>query len=356
MSIILIVDDDTTSLKLAKGILDQENRIATVNSGAMVFKYLEKNRPDLILLDINMPNMNGFEVMERLQANSDYASIPVVFLTADQDPQIEAKCLESGAIDFVGKPFVPVILQSRVRRVLELFGYRNQLESMVAQQSEVIISRTERISRIQDSVIIGMANLIELRDNNTGRHVKNTQTYVEMVINGLRERGIYTDILTDDYVNHTIRAAPLHDVGKIKISDTILNKPARLTPEEFEIIKMHTLYGAEIVDELLGNVEEPEYLEIAHDIALHHHERWDGTGYPSQLSGDSIPLCARIMAIADVFDALYEDRVYKAGIRPMSASLAIIEDGRGLQFDPKIVDVFMEMSGDLRAYLGEDPE
>ena len=353
MSIILIVDDDATSLKLAKGILDQEYRIATVNSGAMVFKYLEKNRPDLILLDINMPEMDGFEVMERLQSSPEYSNIPVVFLTANQDPQSEAKCLESGAIDFVGKPFVPVILQSRVRRVIELYGYRNQLEGMVAQQAEVIYSRTERIAKIQDSVIIGMANLIELRDNNTGRHVKNTQTYVEMTIRALKRKGHYSDILTEEYINSTIRAAPLHDVGKIKISDTILNKPARLTPEEFEIIKMHTLYGAEIVDELLGNVEEPEYLDIAHDIALHHHERWDGTGYPSQLAGENIPLCARIMAIADVFDALYEDRVYKAGIRPLSASLAIIEDGRGLQFDPIICDTFLELTDELRVYVGE---
>ncbi|MBQ9068963.1 MAG: response regulator [Eggerthellaceae bacterium] len=356
MNIILIVDDDTTSLKLAKGILDQDYRVATVNSGEMVFKYLEKNRPDLILLDLNMPGMDGVEVMEKLQDNPDYSNIPVIFLTANQDPQSEAKCLESGAIDFVGKPFVPVILQNRVRRVVELFGYRNQLESMVASQAEEIISRSQRISRMQDAVIIGMANLIELRDNNTGRHVKNTQTYVEMIITALKRKGMYPDILTDDYVSNTIRAAPLHDVGKIKISDSILNKPARLTEEEFETIKLHTLYGAEIVDDLLGEVEDPEYLDIAHDIALHHHERWDGTGYPSQLSGDSIPLCARIMSIADVFDALYEDRVYKKGIRPLSASLAIIEDGRGLQFDPVITDVFLEMADELREYVGEEPE
>ena len=356
MNIILIVDDDTTSLKLAKSILDQEYRVATVNSGEMVFKYLAKNRPDLILLDLNMPGMDGFEVMEKLKANPDYEGIPVIFLTATQDPQTEAKCLESGAIDFVVKPFVPVILQNRVRRAVELFGYRNQLESMVQQQAEEIINRSQRISKMQDAVIIGMANLIELRDNNTGRHVKNTQTYVEMIIKALKRKGQYSDILTDDYITNTIRAAPLHDVGKIKISDSILNKPARLTEEEFETIKLHTLYGAEIVDELLGNVEEPEYLDIAHDIALHHHERWDGTGYPSQLSGENIPLCARIMAVADVFDALYEDRVYKQGIRPLSASLAIIEDERGLQFDPVITDAFLELRGELAKYVGEDPE
>ena len=354
MSIILIVDDDMTSLKLAKGILDSEYRVATVNSGAMVFKYLANNTPDLILLDINMPDMDGFEVLDKLKVRREWAAIPVIFLTANQDPQSEARCLESGAIDFVGKPFVPVILQNRVRRVIELFGYRRQLETMVATQSETIISRTERIARMQNSIIIGMANLIELRDNNTGRHVKNTQVYVEMLCNALKARGLFADILTDDYINNTVRSAPLHDVGKIKISDTILNKPGRLTDEEFRIMQDHTRYGADIVGDLLSEVEDPEYLEVARDIALRHHERWDGTGYPDGIAGDDIPLCARIMAVADVFDALYEDRVYKEGIRPLRVCMSIIEDARGLQFDPQITDVFMQLEPDLRAYVEEE--
>ena len=354
MSIILIVDDDATSLKLAKGILDSEYRVATVNSGSMVFQYLQNNTPDLILLDINMPDIDGFEVLEQLNSKKEWAAIPVIFLTANQDPQSEARCLDAGAIDYVGKPFVPVVLQNRVRRVMELYGYRHQLESMIANQSEIILSRTERITRMQNSIIIGMANLIELRDNNTGRHVKNTQVYVQMLCEALRERKMFTNILTDDYITNAVRAAPLHDVGKIKISDTILNKPGSLTDEEFKIIQDHTRYGAEIVQDLLADVEEPDYLEIARDIALRHHERWDGTGYPDGIAGESIPLCARIMAVADVFDALYEDRVYKAGIRPMKACLDIIEDARGLQFDPQITDVFLSLEPQLKEYLGEE--
>ena len=197
MNIILIVDDDTTSLKLAKGILDDEYRVATVNSGAMVFKYLANNTPDLILLDINMPDMDGFEVLGRLKEKNEWSSIPVIFLTANQDPQSEARCLEAGAIDYVGKPFVPVVLLNRVRRIMELYGYRHQLESMLANQSQVILNRTERIARMQNSIILGMANLIELRDNNTGRHVKNTQVYVEMICTALRERNLFTTTLTD---------------------------------------------------------------------------------------------------------------------------------------------------------------
>ncbi|MBP3736058.1 MAG: response regulator [Lachnospiraceae bacterium] len=354
--IILVVDDDLTSLKLAQNILESDYRVATVGSGAMVFKYLEHNTPNLILLDLNMAGMDGFEVMRRLQADRNYAKIPVIFLTAAQAPQSEAQCLESGAIDFVGKPFVPQVLKSRVRRTMELYDYRNHLENMVQKQAEVITSRTERITRIQSSVIIGMANLIEERDTSTGRHVKNTQTYVEMICRELFRRHLYPGVMTEHFMNHVIKAAPLHDVGKIKIPDAILQKPGKLTEEEYAIIQNHARYGADIIDEILGEVEEADYLSVAREIALYHHERWDGTGYPDHLRGEDIPLSARIMAVADVFDALYEDRVYKKGIRPLSATLNIIEEGKGTHFDPELVDVFMSMKDDIQEYLEKNEE
>ena len=354
--IILVVDDDLTSLKLAKTILEHDYRVATVNAGEMVFKYLEKNTPDLILLDLNMPDMDGFEVISKLQDDSRYANIPVVFLTANQDPQSEAKCLETGAIDFVGKPFVPQVLRSRVRRIIELFSYRENLESMVKQQAKVITERTERIGRIQNSIIVGMANLIEERDQSTGRHVKNTQTYVEMICRALKKKNLFPQTLTEEYIDHVIKAAPLHDVGKVKVPDAILQKPGKLTEEEFKTIQEHSRYGAEIIDGILGDVEDADYLDIARDIAHYHHERWDGTGYPDKLQGEDIPLCARIMAIADVFDALYEDRCYKKGIRPLRVTLGIIEESRGLQFDPVITDVFLELKEKLRVYLNEEEE
>ncbi|MBQ6735791.1 MAG: response regulator [Lachnospiraceae bacterium] len=351
--IILVVDDDMTSLKLAKNILEKEYRVATVNAGTLVFKYLMKNTPDLILLDLNMPDMDGFEVMEQIRVHPSYSNIPVIFLTANQDPQSEAKCLETGAIDFVAKPFVPLVLKSRVRRTIELYGYRSQLESMVTQQAHVIGARNERIASIQNAVIIGMANLIESRDMSTGMHVRNTQHYVEMICNALYEQGLYRDILTEEYLNNTIKAAPLHDVGKIKISDTILKKPGKLTEEEFRMMQRHAAYGAEIIDGILGDVEDEEYIRVARAIALSHHERWDGTGYPNGMKGEEIPLCARIMAIADVFDALYEDRVYKKGIRPMCNTMAMIEAERGRHFDPVITDVFMGLTDELLGYVGE---
>ena len=351
--IILVVDDDMTSLKLAKNILEKEYRVATVNAGTLVFKYLMKNTPDLILLDLNMPDMDGFEVMEQIRVHPIYSNIPVIFLTANQDPQSEAKCLETGAIDFVAKPFVPLVLKSRVRRTIELYGYRSQLESMVTQQAHVIGASNERIASIQNAVIIGMANLIESRDMSTGKHVRNTQHYVEMICNALHEQGLYRDILTEEYRNNTIKAAPLHDVGKIKISDMILKKPGRLTEEEFRMMQKHAAYGAEIIDDILGDVEDEEYIRVARAIALSHHERWDGRGYPSGMKGEEIPLCARIMAIADVFDALYEERVYKKAIRPLAKTMAMIEAERGCQFDPVITDVFMGLADELRIYVGE---
>ena len=351
--IILVVDDDMTSLKLAKNILEKEYRVATVNSGLMVFRYLLKNTPDLILLDLNMPDMDGLEVMSRLSTHPEYSKIPVVFLTANQDPESEAKCLETTAIDFVSKPFVPLVLKSRVKRTLELVGYRRQLESTLDEQALAINARNARIANIQNAVILGMANLIESRDVSTGQHVKNTQYYVELICNALYEKGLYRETLTEEYKNNTIKAAPLHDVGKIRISDLILKKPARLTAEEFETMQNHTAYGAEIIDDILGEVEDDDYIRVARAIAKSHHERWDGTGYPEGLKGEEIPLCARIMALADVFDALYEERVYKPGIRPMGNVLAMIRDERGKHFDPVIADVFLEMQDVLSRFVGE---
>lgn len=341
--VILVVDDDSANLMLAQKILGKEYRIAAANSGKAAFRYLERNRPDLILLDINMPEMNGFEACEKLRENKEYSGIPVIFLTADKSVETEMKCFQAGAVDFVGKPFVPDILLSRVNRTLELERYRNSLEVTVQQQ-------TERIKEIQNLVILGMANLIESRDGSTGKHVKNTQIYVKVIADELKNRGLFSDYLTDEYIQTLCSAAPLHDVGKIKIPDRILQKPGRLTDEEYDIIKTHTVYGREIIDEIIGDVEDEDYVKIAKDIAYCHHERWDGKGYPRGISGEEIPLCARIMSIADVFDALYAERCYKPA-KPLEELMKIFEEGRGTQFDPVIVDVFLSMESKLKEVL-----
>lgn len=351
-NIILVVDDDKTNLTLAQKILLPHYRIAASNSGMAALKYLENNRPDLILLDINMPEMDGFEVMEKLRQKEETKSIPVIFLTADNLAETEVRCFQVGAIDYVAKPFVPDILLSRVAKTIELEQYRNNLENMVKEQADKITENARHISMIQDSVIIGMANLIESRDGSTGRHVKNTQTYVRMIANELHKRNLFAGELTQEYIQDLCKAAPLHDVGKIKVPDAILQKPGKLLPEEFDTMKLHTTYSRKIIQTIIGDVEDEHYVRIVEDLAMYHHERWDGTGYPTGLAGDSIPLAARIMAVADVFDALYEERVYKPPIRPIERIMQIMSEGRGTQFDPVIIDVFMEMLPMLKEHLG----
>jgi len=349
--IVLVIDDDVTSLKRATGIMEKEYRVAAATSGEMAFKYLERNRPSLILLDLNMPDMDGFQVMEKLKADPEYEKIPVIFLAAVQTPENEAQCLEAGAVDFVNKPFIPQVLISRVKRAMELSGYREQLESMVKDQAKQITAQNEQIRDIQDAVIIGMANLIEERDNSTGHHVKNAQAYVKMLSDAVYERGLYPNIMTEKYRDDLIKASPLHDVGKIKITDVILQKNGKLSEEEYRIIQNHSRYGADIVEEILGGVGDMDYLNMARDVALSHHERWDGSGYPEGLAGEEIPLGARIMAIADVFDALSADRVYHRGIKSIDKVLSILEDSSGTQFDPALVEVFVSLKDKISEYI-----
>lgn len=350
-NIILVVDDDKTNLTLAQKILLPSYRIAATNSGMAALKYLENHQPDLILLDINMPDMDGFEVMGKLRQNEKTAMIPVIFLTADNLAETEVKCFQMGAMDFVTKPFIPDILLSRVGKTLELDQYRHNLENMVKEQADKITENARRLSRIQESVIVGMANLIESRDGSTGKHVKNTQMYVKMIADELHKRNLFPAELTEKYIQDLCKAAPLHDVGKIKVPDSVLQKPGKLTPEEFDTMKLHTTYSRKIIKMIIGDVEDDHYVQIVEDIAMYHHERWDGTGYPTGLAEDSIPLAARIMAVADVFDALYEERCYKPPIRPIERIMQIMSEGRGTQFDPTIIDVFMEMLPMLKDVL-----
>ncbi|MDE6213814.1 MAG: HD domain-containing protein, partial [Lachnospiraceae bacterium] len=307
--------------------------------------------PDLILLDINMPEMDGYEVMEKLRADPRTETIPVIFLTADNLAETEIKCFQMGAMDFVTKPFVPDILLSRVSKTIELDQYRHNLEEMVTTQAEMITEDALRLGKIQESVIIGMANLIESRDGSTGKHVKNTQMYVRMIANELLSKGYFSEELTPAYIEDLCKAAPLHDVGKIKIPDAILQKPGKLTQEEFDTMKLHTTHSRKIIETIIGDIEDAHYVRLVEDIALYHHERWDGTGYPAGLTETNIPLSARIMAVADVFDALYEERCYKPPIRPIERIMQIMSEGRGTQFDPTIIDVFMGMLPALKKVL-----
>lgn len=354
--IVLVVDDDSANLMLAQKILGKEYRIAAANSGEAALRYLERKIPDLILLDINMPDMNGFDIFERIKEREEDSRIPVIFLTADKSVETETKCFQAGAFDFVGKPFVPDILVSRVKRALELERYHTGLADLVREQAEQLTERTKRISEIQEHVIIGLANLIESRDGSTDRHVKNTQAYVGIITNELKNRGLFPDTLDDEYVQNIYKAAPLHDIGKIKVPDSILQKPGRLTEEEYDIMKMHTVYSEELIQTVISEVEDENYVKMLNDIAMYHHERWDGKGYPKGLAGEEIPLCARIMAVADVFDALYEERCYKPPERPFQRVLDIIEEGKGTQFDARVVDAFIGSKEKILEIAGGEDE
>ena len=237
----------------------------------------------------------------------------------------------------------------------QLKEYQFTLEERVQEQTLKIKEQTERILQMQENVIEGMATLIESRDGNTGNHVMRTKRYVEMIVRYMYDHGIHTDEVDEEYIEKITNAAPLHDIGKIMISDTILNKPGKFTPEEFEIMKNHSLYGSDIVENILGENTDEHLVRISSDIAHFHHEKWDGSGYPEGLRGEEIPLCARIMAVADVFDALISRRVYKKEI-PVEQAFTVLEEEAGSHFDPQIVDAFLRLREKIETYLRQAQE
>lgn len=228
--------------------------------------------------------------------------------------------------------------------------YKVNLEQEIEQKNLSITQHNEKMMLLQDNIITGMANLIESRDGDTGEHIKRTSFYVNLLACALREQGLYTDILTDNYIELLTKAAPMHDIGKIVVPDSILQKPGRLTPEEFEAIKQHSAEGGRIVREVLGSIEEKDYVEIAADMAAHHHEKWDGSGYTAGLSEEGIPLSARIMAVADVFDALVSKRCYKSAM-PLEEAFAELKRSAGTHFDPQLIAVFLGLRNQITEYL-----
>ncbi len=336
MKHILIVDDNKTSLSSAKSALNDTYKITAVTSGAQALKFLEKNRCDIILLDINMPEMDGFEVMKKIRENSERADIPIIFLTADSEAETESKCLEEGAADFIAKPFVLNVMRSRISRILELDDLRKNL-------AEKLEERTRHISHIQQMMVLGLATMVESRDNSTGGHIKRTSMVVETFAGRLYQSDLG---LSKSFLEKVMRAAPMHDLGKIAVDDRILRKQGKFTQEEQEEMKKHSYEGARIVKQILEGVEEDEFVKIAVNIAHYHHEKWDGTGYPTGISGEAIPIEARIMALADVFDALVSKRCYKEAFS-YDMAFDIIEKSLGTHFDPELGRIFISCRPEL---------
>jgi putative two-component system response regulator len=305
--------------------------------------------PDLILLDIMMPEMDGFEVCRQLKADPLTRDIPVIFLTAKNDIADESQGFELGAVDYITKPISPVIVQARVKTNLIVKAAADFLKDKNAFLEQEIARRTEEVRDIQDVTILTMASLAETRDNETGNHIVRTQHYVKLLALTLRQHPRFAHYLTDATIELLFKSAPLHDIGKVGIPDKILLKPGKLDPDEFELMKTHAALGKAAIESAESRLgKNVPFLRYAKEIAYCHQEKWDGSGYPQGLCGDAIPISARLMAIADVYDALISKRVYKPAFTHEMA-LGILQEGRGKHFDPDVVDAFVSIQEQCNA-------
>ena len=331
---IFVVDDNLTNLLMAENALEKQYLVITLSSASKMFKALERIHPDLILLDIEMPEMDGFEAIRRLKTNDSYANIPVIFLTAHDESNIEARGIELGAVDFIIKPFSDPVLLNRIRNHLDIDG-------LIRDRTEQLIARTEQLVRMQNGMLFMLANLVEIRDPNTGGHIERTTVYVSILLDAMLSHGVYADEIKDWNMDLVVSAARLHDVGKIAVPDAVLRKTGKLTPEEFEIIKTHSLEGQQIIERAIEKTGEKDFLYNAKLTAGYHHEKWNGLGYPYGLKETDIPLQGRVMAVADVYDALTSERPYKEAFSHEKAVKIIMEDS-GTHFDPSLARVFNE--------------
>ncbi|HOO63691.1 MAG TPA: response regulator [Synergistaceae bacterium] len=325
--VLLIADDDAVSLRLLSWHLREMGEIVTCLNGTSALEKSVQMLPDMILLDVAMPEMNGYEVCRKLKALPQTRNIPVIFITGMDDEKAEAEAFAAGAVDFVTKPFKPEVLRARTGTHLELKGFRDELEKQVRQ-------RTRELQKTQMEILRRLAMVAEYRDSYAEAHLSRMRKVAELLCRSL---GMDSEI-TEEIASATI----LHDLGKIAVPDSILLKPGKLTPEEYEVMKRHPLTGGE----LLEGLNSPLF-RTAREIALTHHEKWNGTGYPAGLAGEEIPLGGRIVALCDVFDALIQERPYKSSWTPDEA-FQEISRGRGTHFDPDLTDLFLSLEKEIR--------
>lgn len=330
MKTVFAVDDSDTNLTMVETALEEQYRVITIPSAAKMFEMLEKITPDIILLDIEMPEMDGFETIKKLKTNYLWDKLPVIFLTGRIDEEIEARCLEMGAVDFITKPFSTIVLINRIKTHLNI--------------AQLIRDRTDQLIKLQNSIVSVLADMVENRDKRTIGHIDRISLLTQILMDELMAQGIYADETKEWDSEKFIFSSRMHDLGKISISDIILNKPGKLTPDEYEKVKEHATEGERIINEIIARTGEGEHLLNAKLFAAYHHEHWDGTGYPRGLKGKEIPLHGRIMAITDVYDALVTERSYKEALSHDEAVNVIIENA-GIQFDPLIVEAFKKSYG-----------
>ena len=354
---VLVVDDTPENLTLMGALLRDHFMVKVANNGEKALKIaMSDTPPDLVLLDIMMPGLDGYEVCRRLKATAATRDIPVIFLTARSDPDDERMGLALGAVDYITKPISPPILLARVNTHLALKATADFLRDKSAYLEREVALRTLEVQAIQDVTIMAMTSLAETRDNETGNHIRCIQLYVKALAERLRNHPRFEAVLNERMIELLYKSAPLHDIGKIGIPDSILLKPGKLTVEEFEVMKTHTTLGRKAIEDAERRLGmRVAFLSVSKEIAYSHQEKWDGSGYPQGLAGDQIPVSARLMAVADVYDALINKRVYKAAFSHDQTCSTIVK-GKGTHFDPDMVDAFVSIAEDFRSIALKYPD
>ena len=344
---IILVDDNISNLNQGKNILKSFYRVFPAPSAEKLFEALEKVVPDLILLDIEMPEMDGYEAIRKLKADPRFAEIPVIFLTSLTDEKSEMEGFDLGAVDYMFKPFSAPLLLKRIANQLLIVSHQKALKDYADNLEVKVKIKTAEVTNLQNAVLATVSDLVEFRDKQTGGHIARTQRYMKALIEGLIKTDLYSETVSRWDLSVVLLSAQLHDVGKIAITDLILNKPAKLSEDEFEIMKSHVSVGVDAIKKIMSNADEHEFLHHALLIAGSHHEKWDGSGYPMNLKGLEIPLEGRLMAVADVYDALISERPYKKAFTHEEA-IKIIEEGAGTHFDPDIIKVFRMVEDEFK--------
>jgi len=350
---IIMVDDNMANLTIGRNMLKTFYEVYPAPSAAKLFEILANVIPALVLLDIEMPEMNGYEAIKKMKADSRFEDIPVIFLTAKSDESSELEGFDLGAVDYISKPFSGPLLLKRIANQLlivqqkkDLLASRAALKDYADNLEIKVRNKTKEVINLQNAVLTTVADMVEFRDKSTGGHVTRTRLYLKALTEELIREKIYMEEVEGWDIDFFLSSAQLHDVGKIAISDLILNKPDKLTPEEFEIMKIHVTAGVNAIEKIMLHAEEHAFLRHALLITGTHHEKWDGTGYPMGLKGKNIPLEGRLMAIADMYDALIAVRPYKKAFTH-EETCRIIEDGTGTYFDPVLVEVFRNIKSEF---------
>lgn len=363
---ILVVDDVELNREILSALLSDSYRIIEAADGEQAINILKNSHEDIsiVLLDLIMPKVGGFEVINFMKASGIINHVPVIVISVEQDIKTEQKCLELGVSDFIKKPFNKGVVKKRIKNLVDLFAYKNRLEEYIeiqtagiTRQNKILQEQSEKLSLINEKVTELLGTIVENRHSSTGYHIKRVKEFTKIIAKKLSKKFPEYN-LTDEKIKTIADASPLHDIGKIAIKDSVLLKPGKLTPEEFEHVKTHTTKGYEILKQFL-NVWDDEYRETAKAICRSHHERYDGKGYPDGLKGDEIPIEAQIVSVADVYDALTSKRVYKDAYA-MDEAYNMILNGECGAFSPKILDCFKDSKEELeklaRKYKEKDSQ